>query len=124
MFYLFLGGIITSILTSASQDEQNQSAKEINEILAALEEAKLAQEKELTEKGLALKEKELGLLGEKFEAEKQKNIMELLEKRKGREFEEKTTKIGVAGGFRGEQSDLRDKLTSFWGRMMPQRRAA
>lgn len=124
MLFTFLGGIFTTILTLVSQDEQNQNTKEMNDITMELEKLKLAQEEELTQESLKLKGEELELKKEALGAQKQQNIMELLEKRKEREFGEKATKIGVAGGFREESSDLRDKLTQFWGRMMPQRRAA
>lgn len=120
----FLGDIFESILVMFGQESQNESTKEINEIIQEMEKAKLSSQEKLKKQELGLMGEELELKEKALKSQEKMNIMEMIEKRKEREFGEKTTKIGLAGSYLEENVGLRDKLMNFWGRMMPQRRAA
>ena len=122
--WVFLGGLLVTGATLAAQDKQNKSSKEMNDILMELENAKLAQTEELTKESLALQEKGLGLKEEVFAEQKKMNIMEMVEGRKDKAYLKKADKLKRAQGYLDQNSALKDKMMSWWGNMIPGRRAA
>jgi len=124
MIWGFLGLIVSTLITQSGQDAQNKSTQEMNELLMELENAKLAQQKELTKESLALQEKTLGLKESVFEEQKKMNIMEMVEARKDKAYLKKADKLKRAQGYLDQNSALKDKMISWWGNMIPGRRAA
>ena len=124
MIWGFLGLIVSTLITQSGQDAQNKSTQEMNELLMELENAKLAQQKELTKESLALQEKTLGLKESVFEEQKKMNIMEMVEGRKDKAYLKKADKLKRAQGYLDQNSALKDKMMSWWGNMIPSRRAA